>query len=388
MAKRRFELPGIQDLSKDQERARALPKEGCHLIVGGPGTGKSIIALLRAKRYHSDNDYVFLVYNRLLNAASRQLIGNNLKSATWHSWLNGAFRKMLNTELPKVEGEGVWKPVDWNAAIERVCSTGDIPKPEFPFVIIDEGQDMPPNFYKTLVNLGFQNFFVVADQNQQITEENSSRRDLEDVLVVNTEEVIELQYNYRNSYPVARLAREFYTDDPASPPPQLPNAGPSVNKPLLVEYGAGCRVDFKDIISRILIRADLEPSKLFGIITPNNIVRDRFFDALRNMEIPLDHGKPKILTSYSGGYGDVLFDEGGILVINAQACKGLEFDVVYIADIHEFHCRPHNADSVKKLFYVMIARARETVVLLKEAGKHCPVDGLLPKADDILGRWR
>ena len=245
-----------------------------------------------------------------------------------------------------------------------------------------------PAFTIPSIQLGFQNFFVVADQNQQITKENSSRRDLEDVLVVDTEEVIELQYNYRNSYPVARLAREFYTGDPASPPPQLPNAGPSVNKPLLVEYGDGCRMDFKDIISRILIRADLEPTKLIGIITPNNIVRERFFDALRIADIPLDHGKPKILTSYSGNFGDVLFDEGGILVINAQACKGLEFDVVYIADIHDFHCRPHDMDSIKKLFYVMIARARETVVLLKEAGKHCPVDGLLPKDDNILGRWR
>ena len=45
MARRRFELPGIQDLSKEQEAARALPRRGRHLIVGGPGTGKSVLAL-------------------------------------------------------------------------------------------------------------------------------------------------------------------------------------------------------------------------------------------------------------------------------------------------------------------------------------------------------
>ena len=32
--RRKFELPGIQDLSKEQETARALPREGQHLIVG------------------------------------------------------------------------------------------------------------------------------------------------------------------------------------------------------------------------------------------------------------------------------------------------------------------------------------------------------------------
>ena len=33
------------------------------------------------------------------------------------------------------------------------------------------------------------------------------------------------------------------------------------------------------------------------------------------------------------------FDEGGILVINAQACKGLEFDTVVLADIDEHYLR-------------------------------------------------
>jgi hypothetical protein len=39
--RREFNLPGIQDLSKEQEDVRARPKQGQHLIIGGPGTGKS-----------------------------------------------------------------------------------------------------------------------------------------------------------------------------------------------------------------------------------------------------------------------------------------------------------------------------------------------------------
>ncbi len=60
MAKRNFKLPGISDLNKDQEDARALSKDGQHLIIGGPGTGKSVLALLRCRRLHRENeDYVF-----------------------------------------------------------------------------------------------------------------------------------------------------------------------------------------------------------------------------------------------------------------------------------------------------------------------------------------
>ena len=107
MARRRFELPGIQDLSKEQEDARALPKEGQYLVIGGPGTGKSVLALLRARRYQRDGDsYVFLVYNHLLNRASHQLFGTELESETWMRWFRSLFYRMTKTRVPEVPGQG------------------------------------------------------------------------------------------------------------------------------------------------------------------------------------------------------------------------------------------------------------------------------------------
>ncbi len=44
MAKRTFKLPGVEDLSKDQDRVLRLPRDGQFLIVGAPGTGKSVVA--------------------------------------------------------------------------------------------------------------------------------------------------------------------------------------------------------------------------------------------------------------------------------------------------------------------------------------------------------
>jgi hypothetical protein len=43
---------------------------------------------------------------------------------------------------------------------------------------------------------------------------------------------------------------------------------------------------------------------------------------------------------------------------------------------------------MKRRFYVMVARAKERVALLREAGRHCPVETILPGDEDILGRWR
>ena len=86
---RRFDLPGIQDLNKDQDEALARPLDGQHLIIGGPGTGKSVVALLRARRLAAeDKNYLILVYNHLLNGSNRKLFGStqSLDSNTWEGW--------------------------------------------------------------------------------------------------------------------------------------------------------------------------------------------------------------------------------------------------------------------------------------------------------------
>jgi superfamily I DNA/RNA helicase len=143
---------------------------------------------------------------------------------------------------------------------------------------------------------------------------------------------------------------------------------------------------FSDLIDRILKNLDNHPEKLFGIIVPNNQVREQYYDALKNSTCQLDHGHPRIETYANGKQPNLLFNEGGIMVINAQSCKGLEFDTVFLADINEHLCNPSNLDHIKRLFYVMVARARDQVVMLKEAGKHCPVEAILPKDTNVLER--
>jgi DNA helicase IV len=395
MAKREFELPGIHELSKEQEQAIRLPMEGCHLIVGGPGTGKTVVTLLRLRRYiqqSKSSDSVFLVYNHLLHETARQLFGEGMNSATWMSWFMRLYSKHMKEPVPKFETDSDFQPIDWQTVIENIVAKEIVDPSGRLFIFIDEGQDMPPEFYDAIKWFGYEDFYVVADQNQAITSENSSRQQLQDELAIKPDEVIELTHNYRNAFPVARLAREFYPGDPATPPIDLPPAPPSRQAPVLIEYGPGCRLDFDNVIERVLKLADRDPRKLIGVIAPTNQTRNKYLDALRNNansdSIDLDNGKPRIVTYASGGKSDLRFDEGGIFVINAQSCKGLEFDTVFIADIHAFPCHPAIEDEKKRLFYVMVARAIEHVFLLKEAGNACPVDSILPKDPKILIHWR
>ena len=245
---------------------------------------------------------------------------------------------------------------------------------------------MPPQFYDSLANLGFENFFVAADQNQQITDENSNRQDIEICLGLNTQDVMELTRNYRNRYPVARLAREFYTGDPASPPPDLPAPpGPSARTvPWLYSYHPD---NLSAVARRILRLSDRDPRQLIGVIAPNNRVRERYLEALRSVsvDIPLDNPTPTIETFHGDHRPGVDFGEGGILVINAQACKGLEFDTVMLADIDEHWFNPQDPDGARRLFYVMVARAIERVFLFIKQGGN-PIEEILPKDPGILQR--
>jgi superfamily I DNA and RNA helicase len=417
MVRRTFKLPGIQDLSKEQEDARALPKGGPHLVIGGPGTGKSVLALLRSRRHQQDkDDYIFLVWNKLLHQASRQLFGEQLISQQWQSWFMRLFTQSTGESVPMQpsSGKSGWRKIDWEQVAQIIQDTALNVKEERPFLIIDEGQDMPPQFYQSLIELGFENFFVVADANQQLTEENSNPtteiapqflyepgfrddgtpvRDERGVPILvriderdRKEPLITLYQNYRNTYPIARLAREFYTGDPGNPPADLPDAPQGIvtaKTPLLFEY----RDDqFERLISRILKMADINPSRLIGIIAPKDEVRKKYVKALMATNVQLDNDRPSVQTYSSGASATLNFNEGGIMVINAQACKGLEFDTVILADINEHYCNNSIMDQKKRLFYVMVARAIDRIILLKRAGRHCPISVILPADSSILER--
>ena len=386
---RRFSLPGIHELNKDQDEALALPLEGQHLIVGGPGTGKSVVALLRSRRLAENaRDYRTLVYNRLLDHSNRHLFGSEqtLVAKTWDSWFREIYRYFFDPvpthEPDKPEG---YRPIDWEAVEQQLQSPDKFEDLSGKFLVIDEGQDMPPAFYRTLIQLGFENFYVAADQNQQIhPDECSSRQDIENNLALEPGETLELKTNYRNTRPIALLAQHFYPADPASPRPDLPDLKPAAMTPELWTYGKANRATLAAIADNILRLSDRNPRKLIGIITPDNEVRTKFNDALLRANPKLDNDKPPIQTFVSGQRELPDFGQGGLMIINAQSCKGLEFDTAILADIDQH--QPKDSRTLKARFYVMAARAREQVILLR-TGTVCPVvDGLLPTDPTILVR--
>ena len=378
---RAFRLPGVEDLTKEQEQVLALPREGQHLIVGGPGTGKTVVCLLRARRLSRLRvDYRFLVFNHLLRQMSAALFEGDLRSETWMGWFFKVFRACVGEEIPRGEPEASgFRPIDWPGARASLAASLYA---DPPFLVIDEGQDMPPDFYFLLKQFGFENFFVAMDQNQQIKDENSSRDELRKEMALSYHEVHVLKRNHRNSYPIARLARAFYTGDPASPPPELPPPSVEAVPPVLFQYR-----DLNTVADGILTHWDRDPRRLIGVIAPNDDVRGRYLHELRAAasRARLDNGPPSIGTFHGDHRPQIRFDRGGILVINAQACKGQEFDSVFLADIDE-HVRFADPDHTKKRFYVMTSRAKSHLTLLMQWPSKSWIEEILPEDRAILRR--
>jgi len=386
MAKRRFKLPGVQDLTKKQDEVLAQALDGQHLVVGGPGTGKSVMALLRAKRANqSDRGHCFLLYNHTLRRFTDQLFDGDMKSAQWQSWFWRTHKKTTGENPAVVETSGGgFAPFDWRGIIQKIEKTNECEEISPLLLIIDEGQDMPPEFYEALPKLSYENIFVVADQNQQIARsENSSRLDIQNALGLDGHEVIELTENFRNNFAVARLARHFYTGDPAVSAPELPPAPKhQLTTPILFSY----REDqFLRMLNKIIIMAHNAPSKLIGVICPTIAVVDRYASILTDIDKENNHGVA-IGVYKSGSRCDLQFDEGGIMIITAQSCKGLEFDLVFLADIEKHASSGQDEDQLKRIFYVMVSRAIERVYLLKRQGIENIVDDILPRDNSIMER--
>ena len=214
-----------------------------------------------------------------------------------------------------------------------------------PFLVLDEGQDMPPAFYDALIGLGFERFFVVADQNQQIKEANSSRKEIQDCLATRS---------WRGNRAQAELPQPLSggaaragvlhrrPGEPAARDARSACSGRGSTAATIYDEGK------LDAVARGILRFSPTGTRASssGSSPRTILVRERYLSALRTVGVKLDNPRPTIETFFGDTtVPNVAFDEGGILVINAQACKGLEFDTVVLADIDEHYVRRNDPDA-------------------------------------------
>ena len=421
-----MKFPDFADLD-DIQRAiyTNAPTDGSILVVGPPGTGKTVMAYHRANRlagqlspkYGSNykGKVHVIMFNKVLSkyTADWDAKHKNVSISTMHKWCIDWWKKVSGDRYPPKEGRSIhydWKEIGSRALNEFRHKVADL---DWRHLIIDEGQDFDKKMYIHLnliqdEEMGWKDpptITVFADDNQSINKNNTTTEEIDlclGGLSFDEDRYFVLRKNYRNTLPIHRLACHFEVghksgtaEDPEKEGPQ-----PEMHCFLSEEKSIG--------FIKTLIRN--RPGKEFLIIVPDdNRMVDRFAeDFSRNVKdakvqryygtdkgVSRDHPDHKKWqkNKWSWQVGanwakELVFGEGNtITILNHSSCKGLESDVVFLVGLDRWSADAiDNADKIKKKLYVACSRARDELYMIYQSDGERPpiVKDLFPPEESGL----
>lgn len=350
-------LPLFSQLSNEQDEVYNLPLDDTFLVAGPPGTGKTVMAFHRALRMWEENlAFQVILYNKPVQAyLTREFIEEGIIDEAddhehwgstvtgYNKWVPGIYFKMFRKGIPQVE-KYVY---DWDAVLLRLDKN---PASVCDHLIIDEGQDMPPDFF-TFAKLLSGGVTVFADENQRIREgQNSDLETIRRKLRVNKEHLFKLTRNYRNTREIAEVAAQFYI-------------GIRTGVPDLPTDRKGRKPEFRCFPNRrtqrdfVATYCKNNSHRRIGILLPSKQVGSWFWslkDAGSNVQ------------KYEAGEENTLaFDKPGITVQSYYTAKGLEYDTVFLPDLQD-HADADFPDAKRMLFYVLTSRARDELYFTAE----------------------
>ncbi|WP_257134287.1 ATP-binding domain-containing protein [Streptomyces sp. st77] len=333
----------------------ALPLAGHHVVSGPPGSGKSLLAAHRTVHLAlTGRPTLLLSRSNLL----RQLLDDTLQgltvpgaravAATVHSWVQRHFGRDARST------DDGW--FDWPALINRAADTFGHDDPATPHLVVDEGQDLPPGFYRLARLLGT-TVTVFADECQRLTETHSTLTEITTALGRAARHV-EIAGNHRNTREIFALAEHFRTGGPLPEPP-----GRTGKLPVVRHY-AGPR----EIVDDIVTLAARRPGHRIGVIVASARTGT---DLMRRLERAGLAQEPQLYssTAVSGRYRDLDLTRPGVVLVHRASAKGLDFDAVFVPDAESDAEGDPTAATLRMTYYVMITRAREEVVLGWQGGR-------------------
>ena len=151
------DFPSFTDLSEEQLKIYDYSLDIPLLITGGPGTGKTVMALWRsANASKSDRKVRMCMFNNTLldyttpfldQVAEEINADNTTNTSTVHSFIYSKYMEAFNRRPPRLGNN-----FDYDGMFENIRDASDNQINLFfdEYFILDEGQDFPPDFYKII----------------------------------------------------------------------------------------------------------------------------------------------------------------------------------------------------------------------------------------------
>lgn len=345
-----FKLPEWRELSRDEQiEIINLPTDRTYYVRGGPGTGKSILAIHRVARLRDlepDTNVKLLVYNKALQLHLRHALSatklDTEVAQTCHSWI----WHMTGFKPPP----RVWD-YDWDSVRDLVeRKTGG--EKTIGHLIIDESQDVPQPLLEILSRLSV-NATIFVDDKQAISTVAREHglcqlAQIRSIFEQGPQRTFDLTRNFRNSQPILNAAHALRPPQPHEIADQaIRQDGP---RPVLR------RAAIDDVIGRIETYHANNPADRIAVAVPRG--RDReIHNKLSQSEVPA-----QIYTNKNASDGTYSACAKGATVLTHDVMKGLEFDAVFMPFLDDpgLHSErtPDELETNQNLVYVVSTRAR------------------------------
>lgn len=342
-----MKFPSWDDLTANESQRNVLevPLNQSLFVVGPPGSGKTVLAIRRAKMMRKQNSSVQIVtYNRMLKRLIH-LRTPNVQVATMHAFVARDYRmRSRSVDVPYV-GDDRFR-YHWDMLCEEIGSLANIGA-RITCMILDEAQDLDLGFYRYLCYIASV-FNVFADTEQALSRQFTSYEDI--IKITGIGRPIILSDNYRNCPEVARVAEYYHDGDLPAAMVKRSNLG---QKPRLRYAKSEAHA------ARLISRWFLNRGGNVGVIVKTNEHGLKLQDALRG-ELP-----GRRVDRYSNEESnemDIDLLDPGITILNEKSVKGQEFDSVFILQVEEF--LPCSSPQDKRIMYMMCSRARDFLFLV------------------------
>ena len=373
-------FPSSTDLSDRQKAIYTADLDSAMMILGPPGTGKTVLAIHRAMRIlelKEESIGLFMHNNTLKDYTKDQTSQmSKLKQSveTLKKHIGNRY-KLINRYVSWGDNYEL-KDFPFDAYTGRYIEFSDSDKQKlFPkYTILDEGQDYPKSFYKLIAkhwiasrtkNFGFYPT-IMADENQRLDpEKNADVKTIESVFgdIAAVESLYSkkvLTENYRNTLPIAKIGSRFFVGINEQAELPVKNG----NKPEFFFFD-----NYKELAVRVIKYKSTFPNQTIGILfsrdASKNMVKRMTRELLRELAARKNELSNNIVIQHYLANSGLTIDftsSTTITVLTYQSSKGLEFDTVFIPDIETLDTNNNFFDDAMKM-YVLLHRPREMLFL-------------------------
>jgi len=358
----------VMDLQQEQ-LARSLG-EGHRVVHGVAGSGKTLLLVTRAEHLAKacSRPILVLCYNRPLAQKLEQWmqvkgIDDKVHVQTFHAWCRRQLRA-YNIVPPPNCGDNSRFFDEMVETLIRHVEHGTIPSGQYDAVMIDEGHDFRPEWFKLavrMVNPRTNSLLVLYDDAQSIYDTHRKGKfSFKEVGIQAQGRTTILKVNYRNTREIldfaAGFARRILTREDADEDgiPRLApvSGGRRGTRPLLIKLPT--IRDEAGEIARRLMEANRKGIawKDMAVLYSDNGDRRELYRALSKQHVDEDGNR-----TIANAMG-----EDKVTFLNFKSSKGLEFPLVAIMGGRISEQAREDAEAAK-LLYVAMTRARSLLVM-------------------------